>query len=91
VDTANSKTVPHLVLELILLASIHTGPLFLFPNKKLNKQMCGERKITYFTEKLVNSISSVGTQLSIWLELRFPHEASTAGICPFQISANTMM
>lgn len=45
----------------------------------------------YFSEKPVNSISSVGTQLSIWLELRFPHEASTAGICPFQISANTMM
>lgn len=45
----------------------------------------------YFSEKLVNSVSSVGTQLSIWLELRFPHEAGTAGICPFQISANTMM
>lgn len=53
--------------------------------------MYGERGITYLSEKLVNSVSSVGTQLSIWLELRFPHEASTAGICPFQISANTMM
>lgn len=53
--------------------------------------MYGERGITYLSEKLVNSVSSVGTPLSIWLELWFPHEASTAGICPFQISANTMM
>lgn len=45
----------------------------------------------YFSENTVNSVSSVGTQLSIWLDLQFLHEASTAGICPFQISANTMM
>ena len=62
-----------------------------FPSKKPNKQMCGEGGIMYFSEKLVNSISSIGTQLSIWLEMQFPHEASTAGICPFQISANMMM